>query len=259
MQAQKQIVKNFKVDTTDPASIERRDGLWHEYVETRFMAPAIKEQIADTLGEGLPERKKLLTQAAAEFSDIASDYARFSRGSYARIAAARCYKKLGQFEAALIPLVEVLADNVPRSFKLDAALLAIECWEKSKPPGYAEICGRIATLNDILAPRDVRDPKIAAVQLGYAKACRMYAEALSQSANKDSYSKQINELRNNAAKWIVEGIEELQERFPFALAIFDSDCGGEFINHDVAAWLQARDIAQTRSRPYQKNDNAWVE
>ena len=29
-------------------------------------------------------------------------------------------------------------------------------------------------------------------------------------------------IRNNAAKWIVEGIEELQERFPFAMAIFDS-------------------------------------
>ena len=66
-------------------------------------------------------------------------------------------------------------------------------------------------------------------------------------------------IRNNAAKWIVEGIEELQQRFPFAMAIFDSDCGGEFINHDVAGWLQARDIAQTRSRPYQKNDQAHVE
>jgi transposase InsO family protein len=66
-------------------------------------------------------------------------------------------------------------------------------------------------------------------------------------------------IRNNASKWIVEGIEELQERFPFAMAIFDSDCGSEFINHDVAAWLQARDITQTRSRPYQKNDQAHVE
>ncbi|BDE17423.1 hypothetical protein Mkiyose1088_43830 [Mycobacterium kiyosense] len=59
-------------------------------------------------------------------------------------------------------------------------------------------------------------------------------------------------IRNNAAKWIVEGIEELQQRFPFDMAIFDSDCGSEFINHEVAAWLQTRDIAQTRSRPYQK-------
>jgi hypothetical protein len=66
-------------------------------------------------------------------------------------------------------------------------------------------------------------------------------------------------IRNNASKWIVEGIEELQKQFPFDLVIFDSDCGGEFINHEVADWLQARDIEQTRSRPYQKNDQAHVE
>jgi len=59
-------------------------------------------------------------------------------------------------------------------------------------------------------------------------------------------------IRNNAAKWILEGIDELQARFPFPMVVFDSDCGAEFINHEVAAWLQARDIAQTRSRPYQK-------
>jgi Integrase core domain len=66
-------------------------------------------------------------------------------------------------------------------------------------------------------------------------------------------------IRNNASKWIVEGIEELQKQFPFDLVIFDSDCGSEFINHEVADWLQARDIEQTRSRPYQKNDQAHVE
>ena len=66
-------------------------------------------------------------------------------------------------------------------------------------------------------------------------------------------------IRNNAAKWIVAGVEELRERFPFAMVILDSDCGGEFINHEVAAWLQDRDIEQTRSRPYQKNDQAHVE
>ncbi|WP_341276745.1 transposase family protein [Mycobacterium lacus] len=57
-------------------------------------------------------------------------------------------------------------------------------------------------------------------------------------------------IRNNASTWILEGIDELQQRFPFPMVIFDSDCGAEFINHEVAAWLQARDIAQTRSRPY---------
>jgi len=66
-------------------------------------------------------------------------------------------------------------------------------------------------------------------------------------------------IRNNASKWVVKGIEQLAEQFPFDPVIFDSDCGGEFINHEVAAWLQAHDIEQTRSRPYQKNDQAHVE
>lgn len=66
-------------------------------------------------------------------------------------------------------------------------------------------------------------------------------------------------IRNNAAKWITEGVEQLQAQFPFAMTVFDSDCGSEFLNHDVVGWLQERDIAQTRSRPYQKNDQAHVE
>jgi len=66
-------------------------------------------------------------------------------------------------------------------------------------------------------------------------------------------------IRNDAAKWILAGVEELTVRFPFPMAIFDSDCGSKFINHDVAGWLQQRDITQTRSRPYRKNDRAHVE
>jgi hypothetical protein len=66
-------------------------------------------------------------------------------------------------------------------------------------------------------------------------------------------------IRNNASKWIVQAVADLQGMFPFPLRVFDSDNGSEFINHDVADWLQERDIAQTRSRPYRKNDQATVE
>lgn len=66
-------------------------------------------------------------------------------------------------------------------------------------------------------------------------------------------------IRNNASTWIVQAVSDLQSMFPFDLTIFDSDNGSEFINHDVADWLQERDIAQTRSRPYKKNDQATVE
>ncbi|MFG3398895.1 DDE-type integrase/transposase/recombinase [Streptomyces parvus] len=66
-------------------------------------------------------------------------------------------------------------------------------------------------------------------------------------------------IRNNASKWIVQAVADLEGMFPFPLRVFDSDNGSEFINHDVADWLQERDIAQTRSRPYKKNDQATVE
>ena len=66
-------------------------------------------------------------------------------------------------------------------------------------------------------------------------------------------------IRNNATLWITQAVEDLQASFPFPLVSFDSDNGSEFINHDVAGWLQDRDIAQTRSRPYRKNDQATVE
>jgi hypothetical protein len=49
-------------------------------------------------------------------------------------------------------------------------------------------------------------------------------------------------IRNNASKWIVQAVGDLQALFPFPLHVFDSDNGSEFINHDVAAWLQERDI-----------------
>ncbi|MGL4340695.1 MAG: hypothetical protein ACRCSP_09800 [Rhodoglobus sp.] len=57
----------------------------------------------------------------------------------------------------------------------------------------------------------------------------------------------------------MQAVGNLQGMFPFPLVVFDSDNGSEFINGDVADWLQERDIAQTRSRPYRKNDQATVE
>ena len=47
--------------------------------------------------------------------------------------------------------------------------------------------------------------------------------------------------------------------FPFPLVVFDSDNGSEFINYVVADWLQKRDIAETRSRPCKKNEQATVD
>ncbi|MDR2632857.1 MAG: transposase family protein [Treponema sp.] len=39
----------------------------------------------------------------------------------------------------------------------------------------------------------------------------------------------------------------------------DSDNGGEFINHQLKDWCDQNHIQFTRSRPYRKNDNCFVE
>lgn len=70
---------------------------------------------------------------------------------------------------------------------------------------------------------------------------------------------EIATIRNNAMTWITSTIDTLAADFPFPVRTFDSDNGSEFINHQVADWLQERDIAQTRSRPHHKNDQATVE
>lgn len=70
---------------------------------------------------------------------------------------------------------------------------------------------------------------------------------------------QCRSVRNNASVWILAAVSELVETFPFPVTGFDSDNGTEFINHDLARWLQDADIAFTRSRPYRKNDQATVE
>jgi hypothetical protein len=66
-------------------------------------------------------------------------------------------------------------------------------------------------------------------------------------------------LLNNAHRWVKEQIVHTQETLPFPMLGIDSDNGGEFINHQVLDWCIQNNIKFTRSRPYRKNDNCFVE
>jgi len=55
------------------------------------------------------------------------------------------------------------------------------------------------------------------------------------------------------------GIHHIRERLPFPLLGLDSDNGSEFINQDLARWCHREGVTFTRSRPYKKNDNCFVE
>ncbi|HEX2980961.1 MAG TPA: transposase family protein [Anaerolineaceae bacterium] len=58
---------------------------------------------------------------------------------------------------------------------------------------------------------------------------------------------------------VSQAIQGLRQQLPFALLGLDSDNGSEFINDTLLRYCQAEQITFTRSRPYQKNDQAHVE
>jgi hypothetical protein len=66
-------------------------------------------------------------------------------------------------------------------------------------------------------------------------------------------------VKNKAARWVVEAIDEVASRFPFAMLGIDSDNGAEFINTHLFDYCKERQITFTRSRSGNKNDGAHVE
>lgn len=58
---------------------------------------------------------------------------------------------------------------------------------------------------------------------------------------------------------IVKAIEEIKQGLPFELKGLDSDTGSEFVNWHMVKWCKENKLFFTRSRPYYKNDNAYVE
>jgi hypothetical protein len=58
---------------------------------------------------------------------------------------------------------------------------------------------------------------------------------------------------------VSQAIAQMRQDLPFALLGLDSDNGSEFINDTLYRYCLAEKITFTRSRPYQKNDQAHVE
>lgn len=58
---------------------------------------------------------------------------------------------------------------------------------------------------------------------------------------------------------IVDAVERMRTAMPFALRGIDTDNGSEFVNEALLTYCTQHNIEFTRSRPYHKNDQAWVE
>ena len=58
---------------------------------------------------------------------------------------------------------------------------------------------------------------------------------------------------------VVEGLEVIRRQLPVPILGIDSDNDSAFINETLQGYCKEQQIEFTRSRPYQKNDQAWIE
>lgn len=68
-------------------------------------------------------------------------------------------------------------------------------------------------------------------------------------------------LVSKKAKSIRNAMHSIEQALPFKIKTIQTDCGTEFLNYAVMKYFHYRPapVVMSRSRPYQKNDNAHVE
>jgi len=66
-------------------------------------------------------------------------------------------------------------------------------------------------------------------------------------------------IRARSQQATQEGLSQMRPRFPFRLRELHPDNDSALVNDLLWDWCQEQGIRLSRSRPYKKNDNAWVE
>jgi hypothetical protein len=69
----------------------------------------------------------------------------------------------------------------------------------------------------------------------------------------------VTGMLHRSQEEVWKAIQQMRQRLPFPLLGIDSDNGSEFINDLLYRYCLGEQITFTRSRPYQKNDQAHVE
>lgn len=64
---------------------------------------------------------------------------------------------------------------------------------------------------------------------------------------------------NKSEHEVINAIEEIKRRLPFKIKTINSDNGSEFINWHLLRYCKRENIILTRTRPYKKDDNAYIE
>ena len=66
-------------------------------------------------------------------------------------------------------------------------------------------------------------------------------------------------VRNKVRVWVCQAADDIRVSLPFDILLIGTDSGAEFINNHFIAWTKQHGLRFTRTRPYRKNDNCYVE
>ena len=66
-------------------------------------------------------------------------------------------------------------------------------------------------------------------------------------------------MKNKAQQWCFEALLDIEASLPFPCSAWTRDTGAEFINDQLYRYCTELGISFTRSRPYRKNDNCFIE
>jgi hypothetical protein len=128
------------------------------------------------------------------------------------------------------------ARRAPTALRRSVPIRTYADWN-APPPGFLEI-DLVAHCGEVVAGAYVNTLTLTDIASGWTECVPLV-------------------VRDSAL--VIEAIEHLQPALPFAVRGLDIDNGSEFLNEALAGYCKGHGIELTRSRPYRKNDQAWVE
>ncbi len=158
------------------------------------------------------------------------------------------------------PLARPIAGRSVGGGALDEALVALLAVEgaHSGPPGRRPSRGiPIRTFGDW------KDPEPGFLEIDLVAHCGdhvggSYVSTLVLTDLASGWTECIALLVRESAL-VVDAIDRLRTSMPFPLRGIDTDNGSESINETLLDYCSKHGIEFTRSRPYHKNDQAWIE
>ncbi len=191
------------ISEKEKEKLKERKRLRADFLQTLLLAAAVKEEKANAVQKGSEEYTALLTDAASRYADINKKHRTLLAGQYAQMYLGRCNQKMGKYKDALSFYEDVLNQTEIDEFrpvKTKTLLLALECWEKSKPPLYAVAVQKVEPWVEGARPNEEKTTSWLQLRLELARAQVKLAQQLKEKDPKDAQAKRLSsDARKNAS------------------------------------------------------------